>query len=67
MIIMLDAKLKELIDIQKERQRAMKDLSEILGYDVSFSDDEVMQFAMEEFEKHLMSKIEKGLGEALNG
>tara|TARA_R100000353_G_C6456541_1_gene182706 strand:- start:215 stop:409 length:195 start_codon:yes stop_codon:yes gene_type:complete len=64
---MLDAKLKELINIQKERQLALQELSVVLGYDISFSDDEVMQFAMEEFEKHLMSRIEKGLGEALNG
>tara|TARA_S200002703_G_scaffold12554_1_gene11192 strand:+ start:284 stop:478 length:195 start_codon:yes stop_codon:yes gene_type:complete len=64
---MLDAKLKELINIQKERQLALKELSVVLGYDISFSDKEVMQFAMQEFEKDLMAHIEKGLGEALNG
>ena len=34
-------KFEELLQIQIERQKAMKELSEVLGYDISFSDEEV--------------------------
>ena len=39
----------------------MKELSESLGVDVSFSDEEVMQFAMEEYQK----EIDKQLGKEI--
>lgn len=52
---------EELLGIQQERQLAMKELSESLGVDVSFSDEEVMQFAMEEYQK----EIDKQLGEEI--
>ncbi len=46
-------RFEELLRIQQERQLAMKELSESLGVDVSFSDEEVMQFAMEEYQKEI--------------
>ena len=52
---------EELLSIQQERQLAMKELSESLGVDVSFSNEEVMQFAMEEYQK----EIDKQLGEEI--
>lgn len=51
--------LKELINIQKERQLAMQELSQSLGIDISFSDDEVLKFALEAYEKEINEKIEK--------
>ena len=47
----------ELLQIQKERKLAMDELSLALGYDVSFSDEEVQQFAMEEYEKYVNKQI----------
>tara|TARA_R100000734_G_C3266794_1_gene63840 strand:+ start:87 stop:302 length:216 start_codon:yes stop_codon:yes gene_type:complete len=53
------SKFNELVNIQKERQLVMQELSESLGIDISFSDEEVMKFALEEFQK----EIEKQLNE----
>jgi len=52
-------KFRELIAIQKERQLAMKELSENLGIDISFSDDEVLKFATEAYEKELEQVVNK--------
>ena len=44
MAIKIDVKkFEELLQIQQERQLAMKELSEKLGIDISFSDEEVMK------------------------
>jgi len=51
------SKFNELLQIQKERQLAMKELSESLGIDITFSDDEVIKFAMEAYEKQINKEI----------
>tara|TARA_R100001086_G_C11698387_1_gene220637 strand:- start:290 stop:505 length:216 start_codon:yes stop_codon:yes gene_type:complete len=53
------SKFQQLIKIQKERQLAMQELSESLGIDIGFSDEEVMKFALEAFQK----EVEKQLNE----
>jgi DNA-binding ferritin-like protein (Dps family) len=53
------SKFDELLQIQKERQLAMKEASEALGIDISFSDDEVMKFALEEYQKQIEQQINK--------
>ena len=50
-------KFREFLNIQKERQLILQELSEELGYDISFSDDEVMQFAEEEYAKYIQKEI----------
>lgn len=58
MAIKIDMKVfNELLQIQKERKLAMDELSLALGFDVSFSDEEVQQFAMEEYEKYINKQI----------
>jgi|TARA_R100000149_G_scaffold65664_2_gene40995 F0F1-type ATP synthase membrane subunit b/b' len=58
--IEIDMKVfNELLQIQKERKLAMDELSLALGYDVSFSEEEVKQFAMEEYEKLISKKIDE--------
>lgn len=58
MAIEIDMKVfNELLQIQKERKLAMDELSLALGYDISFSDDEVNRFAMEEYEKYINKQI----------
>jgi len=47
----------QLLTIQKERQLAMQAVSESLGIDIGFSDDEVMKFAMEAYEKEINKQI----------
>tara|TARA_R100001463_G_scaffold136365_1_gene201551 strand:+ start:3551 stop:3766 length:216 start_codon:yes stop_codon:yes gene_type:complete len=51
------SKFQKLLDIQKERQVAMKEASEALGVDISFSDDEVIKYAMEAYEKEINKQI----------
>ena len=56
----IDLNLKqfnELLQIHKERQLAMKELSDNLGIDISFNDEEVMEFALQEFQKQIDKKI----------
>jgi hypothetical protein len=47
----------QLLTIQKERQLAMQAVSESLGIDIGFSDDEVMKFALEEYQKTIEKQI----------
>tara|TARA_R100001015_G_C4633386_1_gene198255 strand:+ start:3860 stop:4075 length:216 start_codon:yes stop_codon:yes gene_type:complete len=51
------SKFHELIKIEKERQLAMKELSEVLGYDVSFSDEEVIKNATEAYSRYIEKEI----------
>jgi len=52
-------KLHELYEIEKERQLAMKELSEQLGYDISFSDEEVIQNALQSYNRYINKTIEQ--------
>ena len=51
------SKFNELLQIQKERQLAMQELSEALGTDITFSDDEVIKFAMEAYEEEINKQL----------
>ncbi len=58
MAIKIDVKkFEELLQIQQERQLAMKELSEKLGIDISFSDEEVMNFALEQYQEEINKQI----------
>ena len=54
---------EEYLNIQKERQLVMKDLSEQIGMDISFSDEEIIRNAEEAFckdvEKKIVEELEK--------
>ena len=45
------SEFKKYLKIHQERQKATQELSEILGIDISLSDEEVMQYAEENFIK----------------
>ena len=49
--------------IQKERQLATKELSEILGIDISFSDEEAIKYAEESFTIAFNKQINKEVNE----
>ena len=51
--------INELVRIQKERQLATQQLSEQLGVDISFSDEEVIKFAQEEILKKVNNSIKE--------
>ena len=58
MAIKIDVKkFEELLQIQQERQLAMKELSEKLGIDISFSDEEVMNFSLEQYQEEINKQI----------
>ena len=59
MSVNLISKMQELIEIQKERQQATRELSEILGIDISFSDEEIVQFAEEKLEEYIDKETER--------
>tara|TARA_R100001129_G_C5206527_1_gene215424 strand:+ start:402 stop:617 length:216 start_codon:yes stop_codon:yes gene_type:complete len=50
-------KFKKFLDIEKERQAAMVELSMILGIDVSFSEDEILKNAQDSFEKQIQREV----------
>lgn len=52
---------KKYLAIQKERQLATQELSEILGIDISLSDEEVLQYAQENFTKAFNKKISEDI------
>lgn len=54
-------KLEEFIKIQKERQKLTQELSEQTGIDMSFTDEEVIKFAQEEYLKHINANISKAI------
>jgi hypothetical protein len=51
--------IDKFIQIEKERQLASQEVSQALGIDISFSDEEVMRNALEAFEKHLDKQVSK--------
>tara|TARA_Y100000592_G_C5303130_1_gene236461 strand:+ start:171 stop:395 length:225 start_codon:yes stop_codon:yes gene_type:complete len=67
MITMFDkipfADFKKYLEIQKERQLALQEVSEVLGIDIGFSDEEVIKNAEEAFAKAVSEKIAKEINE----
>ena len=60
MAIKIDVKkFEELLQIQQERQLAMQELSEKLGIDISFNDEEVLKYAMEEYSNYISNEINR--------
>ena len=56
--------LQEIVEIYKERQLAMIELSQVLGIDISFTDEELEQYvfdAANEFVKKEVMKWMKSL------
>tara|TARA_B100001287_G_C22643980_1_gene511639 strand:- start:949 stop:1158 length:210 start_codon:yes stop_codon:yes gene_type:complete len=58
-VIDMNKEALEIVAIHKERQLAMQELSEQLGIDISFSDEELQQYIEEDIAKAIELKIEK--------
>ncbi len=59
---MIELNLKvfdDLLKIEKERNLAMKELSESLGIDISFSEEELMNNALQAYEKYIQRELTK--------
>jgi|OM-RGC.v1.035002058 regulatory protein YycH of two-component signal transduction system YycFG len=56
-------KLKEFVEIEKERNLMMKELSNQLGIDISFTDEEVFNNALDNMNKELAISLNKELAE----
>lgn len=54
-------RIKEFVEIEKERNELMKDLSEQLGIDVSFSEEEIFNNALDRMNQELGIEINKEL------
>ena len=56
---------KKFLEIEMERQKAMQELSETLGIDVSFSNEEMLKNAQDSFVKAISQRINEDLQLAL--
>ena len=62
MAIELDiSHFKRFLRIQEERQKAMAEVSSLLGIDIRMSDEEKLRYAEEEFTKYLENEVYKGV------
>lgn len=50
---------KRFLRIQEERQKAMAEVSSLLGVDIRMSDEEKIRYAEEEFTKYLENEVYK--------
>ena len=53
------SKFNELVRIEQERQLAMKELSENLGVDISFSESEIIKNALDAYSIHIDKEVSK--------
>ncbi len=49
----------DLLKIERERQLVMQDISQNLGIDISFSEEEIMKNAISAYEKHINKQLTK--------
>ena len=54
-------RLTELIRIQEERNLILKELQDTLGFDISFSEDDVLNNAIDVLSAELVKDIEKDM------
>ena len=57
------SKFKELLEIERERNELMVALSETLGIDISFSEEEIQKNAIDAFTAHTKKELERGIEE----
>jgi len=50
---------QKFLDIQEERQKALTEVSQLLGVDFRMSEDEKIKYAQEDFDKYLENEIFK--------
>lgn len=60
------SKIQKLLEVHEQRQLAMIELSAILGQDVTFSDDELLQNVADHYALEIMNDMGKRMTEVLS-
>lgn len=60
------SKIQKLLEVHEERQLAMAELSTILGQDVTFSSEELLQNIADHYALEMMKDVEKRMMEVLS-
>ena len=55
--VKLISDFRRLIEIEKERNEALKEVSKMIGFDISFSDEQIIKNAQDILEKKLVEQI----------
>jgi hypothetical protein len=54
---------RKLIEIEKERNEALKEVSKMIGFDISFSDEQIIKNAQDILEKKIVQSIKGDMEE----
>ena len=54
---------RRLIEIEKERNEALKEVSKMIGFDISFSDEQIIKNAQDILEQKLLENIKGDMNE----
>jgi|TARA_R100000482_G_C5100909_1_gene135560 deoxyinosine 3'endonuclease (endonuclease V) len=52
---------RRLIEIEKERNEALKEVSKIIGFDISFSDEQIIKNAQDILEQKIVKSIQEDM------
>ena len=53
----LITEFRRLIEIERERNESLKEVSKMIGFDISFSDEQIIKNAQDILEKKLVEQI----------
>ena len=54
---------RRLIEIEKERNEALKEVSKMIGFDISFSDEQIIKNAQDILEQKIVKSIKEDMSE----
>tara|TARA_A100001515_G_C4547718_1_gene202395 strand:+ start:553 stop:765 length:213 start_codon:yes stop_codon:yes gene_type:complete len=54
---------RRLIEIEKERNEALKEVSKMIGFDISFSDEQIIKNAQDVLEQKIVKSIQEDMSE----
>jgi|TARA_R100000030_G_C3245332_1_gene121641 hypothetical protein len=52
---------RRLIEIEKERNEALKEVSKMIGFDISFSDEQIIKNAQDILEQKIVKSIQEDM------
>ena len=52
---------RRLIEIEKERNEALKEVSKMIGFDISFSDEQIIKNAQDVLEQKIVKSIQEDM------
>ena len=57
----LISEFRRLIEIEKERNEALKEVSKMIGFDISFSDEQIIKNAQDILEQKIVKSIQEDM------